>query len=257
MVKVIVLSGYGLNCEEETIFAFKAAGLSGKIIHINSLIANPKLLKKYQILAIPGGFSYGDCTGSGNGLAWKIRNNFWQELQDFISRDTLTIGICNGCQILINLGLVPFANEKASVACAVNNNGVYQCRWVDLKITNNSPWLKDISQIKLPVAHREGNFVMQNATLQQIEHNKQIAMQYVKQDGTKAAGLFPYNPNGAMSDIAAITDKTGRIIAMMPHPERAIFASQQQDWFVHKRKANFAKYSSGLKIFSNGLNYFA
>jgi phosphoribosylformylglycinamidine synthase len=257
--KVLVLSGYGLNCEEEVCFAFKVAGIPGKTIHINSLISNPCLLKKYQILAIPGGFSYGDHTGSGNALAWKIRSNLWQELQEFIHRDTLTIGICNGCQILVNLGLVPaIRNNKPSVALASNKTGVYQCRWVHLEVTNNSIWLKNIKQIKLPVAHGEGNFVMQAETLTQMEQNQQIAMKYARADDKVAAGIFPYNPNGSIADIAAITDQTGKVLAMMPHPERAVFSVQGEDWFLFRRnnKKKISKYSGSIKIFSNALNYF-
>ena len=107
--KIIIMSGYGLNCEEETKFAFDSAGGEAHIVHINDLIAQPKMLFEYQILVFPGGFSYGDDTGSGKAYANKFKNNLTKELNEFLSRDTLAIGICNGFQIMTNLGILPGA----------------------------------------------------------------------------------------------------------------------------------------------------
>ena len=147
--KVMVMSGYGLNCEEETAFAFEKAGAEADIVHINDLIKKPKMLSKYQILAFPGGFSYGDDTGSGKAYALKFKNHLAKELKEFLSRDTLLIGICNGFQIVTNLGILPGA-------LTYNKNPVYMDRWVDLKAAGKSPWLAGIEKISLPIAHGEG-----------------------------------------------------------------------------------------------------
>ncbi len=262
--KVIILSGYGLNCEEETLHAFNHCGIDGNVIHINDLIENPKVLDEHQILAIPGGFSYGDDTGSGNAFAQKMKLAIWDELKSFIERDTLTIGICNGCQILVNLGLVPALNAygERDVAVTYNASARYQCRWIDVKVESNSPWLKDINSLHIPVAHGEGRFMMEDSTLKALENNGQIAAQYINQDGSPANGEFPANPNGSIKDIAAITDKTGRVLAMMPHPERGMFTWQRDDYHELKDQAQrdgieLPDESEGLQIFKNAAKYFS
>ena len=204
--QALVIAGYGLNCEEETLYAFNYTGIEGEIIHINDLIDSPEKLNQFQILTIPGGFSYGDDTGSGNAFAQKMKLALWDDLVKFTERDTLTLGICNGCQILANLSLIPKVGER-KVAVTYNENARYQCRWVDLKTNteNSSPWLTGIDTMHIPVAHGEGRFMMEDDTLQALQN--QIAFQYVK-DGTPANGEFPYNPNGSVQDIAALTDET-------------------------------------------------
>jgi len=258
MPQILIMSGYGLNCEDETLQAFELAGFKGQIIHVNDIIENKKLLQNFQALAIPGGFSYGDDTGSGNALANRIRWNMWDELVEFINRDTLTIGICNGCQVSVNLGLVPAlsgAYGKRAVAMLQNSSNVYQCRWVYLKKSpdNKSPWLKDIDVMHVPVAHGEGNFYMEAETLAAIKSNGQIAFQYTNDKGELAKGAFPINPNGAMEDIAAITDSSGRILSIMPHPERGMLAFQTGITGSDNPTAN----ADGMKIFTNAARYFA
>lgn len=262
--KSIVLAGYGLNCEEETAHAFEHNGIESDIVHINDLIETPKILEQYQILAIPGGFSYGDDTGAGNAYAQKLKLALMPELIKFVERDTLTIGICNGCQILVNLGLVPALNAygERDVAVTYNENNRYQCRWIDLKIENASPWLQDIETLHIPVAHGEGRFMMSDDTHKALKENNQIAARYIKPDGTAAEQEFPHNPNGSLDDIAAITDKTGRVIAVMPHPERGMFTWQRDDFAELKDKAQregkeLPEDSDGLKIFQNAARYFA
>ena len=137
-MKVIVLSGYGINCENETLHAFETVGFKGKIVHVNDLINNPKQLNDYQVFALPGGFSYGDDTGSGNAMAKKIMVNLYDELLKFASKDKLIIGICNGCQILVNLGIVPGIHKKEQeIALLENDSNVYQCRWINVKVNKN------------------------------------------------------------------------------------------------------------------------
>jgi len=259
--KALILAGYGLNCEEETLHAFEHVGLSATILHINDVIETPKELENYQVLAIPGGFSYGDDTGSGNAFAQKMKLALWDELLAFTARDTLTIGICNGCQILANLGLVPKVGER-KIAVTYNENARYQCRWVDLKGNNvsTSPWLTNVTDMHIPVAHGEGRFMMDDATLKTLQDNNQIALQYTK-DGALADGEFPYNPNGSINDIAALTDETGRILAIMPHPERGMFTWQRDDYDVLKDQATrtgtqIKKEADGIALFKNAYSYF-
>ena len=264
--KALILAGYGLNCEEETSFAFQYNGLETNIIHINDLIDTPTTLKAYQVLAIPGGFSYGDDTGSGNAFAQKMKLALWDHLLTFIERDTLTIGICNGCQILANLALIPGLDNQygdRSVAVTYNENARYQCRWIDLKINENntSPWLSDINAMHIPVAHGEGRFMMNDQTLDDIQKKSIIAAQYINQDGDLADGEFPFNPNGSMSDIAALTDESGKILGIMPHPERGMFSWQRDDYAEAKDEAqrkgqSLPETADGMALFRNAAKYF-
>ena len=178
-MKVLILSGYGINCENETLHAFEVVGFEGQIVHINDLIQNPKQLNNYQVFAIPGGFSYGDDTGSGNAMAKKIMTNLYDQLIDFSSKEILIIGICNGCQILINLGSVPSINKKEpEVAMIENKSGSYECRWVNVKVRNNkSPWLKNINTLSLPVAHQEGQLMIPVNLLKRIKTNNLSGLQ--------------------------------------------------------------------------------
>ncbi len=264
MVKAIVLTGYGVNCEEETAFAFRKAGAEAEILHINDLIASPNRLQEAQILAFPGGFSYGDDTGSGNALANKIRNNLWEQLVDFIEAEKLVIGICNGFQVITNLGILPgIENRKPqrTVALTHNNSARYECRWTSLKpFSKKCAFTKGIDSIRLPVAHAEGKFTASPEILKQLNESGQVVFRYVKGEEL-AKGEFPFNPNGSAEDIAGICDKSGRILGMMPHPERNIFFTQQPDWNLQRERLRRAgkeipEESAGLKIFRNAVEYF-
>lgn len=263
--KILVLSGYGINCERETKQAFDFVGGDAEIVHVNDLINKEKSLEDYQILAFPGGFSYGDDTGSGNAMANKIRLNLWDELMKFVSSGKLIIGICNGFQILINLGLLPainkgYGNRQASLT--FNNSTRYECRWVHIK--NNSSkcvFTKNIEKLHVPVAHGEGKFFASDDVLDYLEKNNQIVFTYSLPNNKPARGQFPFNPNGALKDIAGICDETGRILGMMPHPERAILASNSPDFQKIKEKYKREKqeisvyYHSAINIFKNAVDY--
>jgi phosphoribosylformylglycinamidine synthase len=229
------------------------------------LAENPKELETVQILAIPGGFSYGDDTGSGNAFAQKMRLTLMDHLKKFVERDTLTLGICNGCQIAINLGLAPAFDKKYGervVAVSHNLTARYQCRWVDVSVqSTTSPWLAGVSRLHVPVAHGEGRFMMDDGVLATLRGQKQIALRYVKPDGSPANGEFPFSPNGSTDDIAGITDETGRVLALMPHPERGMFTSQRDDYATLKDAARRAGKSlpdtaDGMDIFKNAARYF-
>ncbi|HUC87359.1 MAG TPA: phosphoribosylformylglycinamidine synthase subunit PurQ [Candidatus Saccharimonadales bacterium] len=261
--RALVFSGYGLNCEAETKLAFEQAGGLADIIHINDLIASPKQLAAYQILAFPGGFSYGDDTGAGNAFATKLRHHLGESLSAFVQHDTLAIGICNGFQIIANLGLVPATNEtytQRSVALVANDSSRYVARWVDLQVESRSPWLAGITDLSLPIAHGEGKLVADPAMIARLKANRQIALRYVSGPVCEYADL-PANPNGSTDDIAGITDETGRILGLMPHPERAVFFTQQPHWPILSEQLKrggkpIPAPGPGVAIFRNAVNYF-
>lgn len=251
--KIIVLSGYGLNCEEETALAFTLAGGVADVVHINDLVEKPAMLMRYQILAIPGGFSYGDDLGGGKAYANKLNNHLKKYLADFAAKDKLIIGICNGFQILTQAGLLPGA-------LTFNDNNRYTDRWVDLKISNKSPWLKNIKTLSLPIAHGEGKFMAENNVLKTLKKQKQIAGVYYKGEVCRYQDLPP-NPNGSTLDIAMLTSDDGKILGIMPHPERGMFFTQHPMWPLLKEKLlrkgkPLPKFAEGLKIFKNAVGYF-
>ena|SRR3989344_3381556 len=251
--KAIILSGYGLNCEDETAYAFSLAGGQADIVHVNDLVAAPKMLDKFQILAIPGGFSYGDDTGSGKAYANKLKNHLEDALHRFADLNKLMIGICNGFQILTQSGLLPGA-------LTFNDNARYTDRWVDLKVAGSSPWLIDIDHLSLPIAHGEGKFYADKKTLNHLQKNGQVAFSYFKGEISKMQNLPP-NPNGSLLDIAAITGYNGRVLGIMPHPERAMFFTQLPHWTLLKEEimrtgGKIPTFGPGLQIFKNAVNYF-
>ena len=237
--KVIVFSGYGLNSEEETKYAFEIGGAKQvDIVHVNDLIDGIYDLKDYNIAAFPGGFAYGDDTGSGNAYANKLKNHLWGEIEKFVNRDTLTIGICNGFQIITNLGLLPSLEYKygeKQVALLHNAQARYIDRWVDLKITNNSPWLKDIKVFSTAISHGEGKFYAAPDVLKKIKKHDLIALKYYKGEICEYQNL-PANPTGTLEDVAGITNGSGKILGLMPHPERGMFFTHLPHWTYLKEK---------------------
>ena len=250
----IIFSGYGLNCEEETKHAFEMAGARAQIVHINDAITKPSVLEKAQIIAMPGGFSYGDDTGSGKAYGNRLRGHLNNALQKFFERDTLTIGICNGFQILTAAGILPGA-------LLANDSGRYSCRWVDLDVAGTSPWLSGIQRLSLPIAHGEGKYFAPEETLQQLKADNAIALRYVKGDISTHFDL-PGNPNGAIENIAGVSARGGRILGLMPHPERGISFFQLPHWTYLKEKKlrkgeELADEGPGMQLFRNAINYFA
>ncbi len=251
--KAIIFSGYGLNCEEETKFAFERAGAGADIVHINDLVDGRVSLTHYQILAVPGGFSYGDDTGSGKAYANKIKNHLAEEVADFFEGDKLGIGICNGFQILTNAGLLPGA-------LTYNDSARYTDRWVDLEVVSESPWLRGVTRMSVPIAHGEGKFVGSEALLDELEAAKSVAFRYVRGEICAWQDLSP-NPNGSFRNIAGVLGHGGRILGMMPHPERAQFFTQLPHWTYLKENASrtgkkIPQEGPGLKIFRNAVSYF-
>lgn len=261
--KALILAGFGLNCDTETKYAFDRVGANVQIVHINDVINKKKNFNNYQILVFQGGFSYGDDTGAGNAFAAQVRNHLWEDILSFIKKDNLVIGICNGFQILVNLGLLPALHNiygNRTVALVHNSNARYTVRFVDLQVESKSPWLTDIDRISLPIAHGEGKFFAEKEILQQLIMKKMIALRYTDGDMCKWLGYSP-NPNGSLRDIAGITDTTGRILGLMPHPERAQFMCQMPNFTYLKEKyeregKKLPAEGPGLAIFRNAVKYF-
>lgn len=253
-IKVLILTGYGINAEKELAWAFELAGGAPDIVHLEDVIENKKLLDKYRILAFPGGFSFGDHISSGRVYANMVKNNLIDELRSFIDSDKLVIGICNGFQIITKLGIVPDLdkNQKQSVSLIQNDSGHFEDRWVWLKVqTNKCPWLYNIDTIYLPVRHGEGKFVVENdILLNRLKENDQIALKYYNPNSKDVT--YPFNPNGSIEDIAGIINTKGNVFGLMPHPEAYIFNENHPRW---TEKVISDKYI-GLDIFKNGINYF-
>ncbi len=253
--KVIVLSGYGINGEQEMRQGFILAGAERvDEVHINDLIDKSCSLQDYNILALPGGFSYGDHTGAGKAMANRILNNLGDELLKFVKRNTLTFGICNGFQILVQLGLLPALDENYGTRQAAlihNDSQRYQCEWVKLKI-EDSPcvFTKGIDELELPIGHGEGHFYMSEENLNKLEEDGLVALRYLGR-----------NPNGSLRDIAGICDPSGRIFGLMPHPDRALFFTNLPDWTQKKalflaEGKNLPEEGPGQIIYKNAVNYF-
>ena len=238
MVKVIIMSGYGINSEKESVYAFERAGAKADIIHINDLIAGTNKMSDYDIMMFPGGFSYGDDTGAGNAFANKVKNNLWKELTEFINSGKLILGVCNGFQIMVHLGLFSRNYGEKNHAILWNSSNRLECRDVFIK-NNNSEcvFTKKIDVAHLPVSHGEGRFFCDKKTFTELKKNNQIVFTYCDGNGKAANGKYPFNPNGSMADIAGICDKTGRLMGMMPHPERAFFSTSLPDYQLIKETA--------------------
>jgi len=264
--KVLVMSGYGINCETETAHAFQKAGAETDIVHINDLIAGKKKMADYEIIMFPGGFSYGDDTGSGNAFANKIKNNLFDDLKEFINSGKLILGICNGFQVMTNLGLFALPStdygERIS-ALEANTNNRYECRWVHIKENESiCVFTKGIDITNVPIAHGEGRFYCDEKTYMELKENKQIVFSYCDSEGNSANEEYPLNPNGAQHDIAGICDKTGRIFGLMPHPERALYSISEPEYQLKKEIAkrngqNIPEFiENNLQIFKNAVEYF-
>ena len=255
-INVLILTGYGINAEKELGWAFELAGGCVKIIHIEDLADNTAILDNYQILAFPGGFSYGDHIASGKVFGNKIKYSFFDKLRSFIDKDKLVIGICNGFQIITKLGLIPnIDNSYNQVASLIeNDSGHFENRWVWLKNENkNSIWLNDIDTLYLPIRHGEGKFIVKSDDiLAEMKQNNQIALKYINPKETEGKVLYPFNPNGSTENIAGIFNKKGNVFGLMPHPEAFLLAENHPNWSDKKEKIT----PDGLKIFINGINYF-
>jgi phosphoribosylformylglycinamidine synthase len=254
--RVIVIRTAGTNCDYETAAAFELAGARADRVHVNRLISNEVKLSDYQILAVPGGFSYGDDIASGKILANEMKNKLGDPLRDFALKGKPVIGICNGFQVLVKMGILPDARSfSQTTTLTFNDSDKFECRWVYLKAQENgagkrtSLWVRGLPHIiPLPVAHGEGKFVAADVrTLNAIERSGQVVFRYVDERG--AAASYPANPNGAVNAIAGICNARGNVFGLMPHPERFVFRLQHPT----RTAAGDNVHGWGLQIFKNAV----
>lgn len=255
-VHALVLTGFGINCDGETQTAFMRAGAQADRVHLNDVIAVPAMLENYQILAVPGGFSFGDDIASGKILANRLRYRLGDALRKFVADGKLMIGICNGFQVMVKMGILPMENGqfRQEVTLTHNDSGRFEDRWIRLGVDPNSKcvWLKGMTALELPVRHGEGKFIpMDDMTLSRLKANGQVALRYLTADGTPARGRFPENPNGSVDDIAGICDATGRVFGLMPHPEAYVDRHHHPRWF----REVLPEEGAGLQVFRNAVEY--
>jgi phosphoribosylformylglycinamidine synthase I len=249
-VKVLVLRGPGTNCDQETAFAFQKAGAVTSLCHINMLVRRERRLSDYQILVIPGGFVYGDDIAAGKVLANEMKWKLGDEIRQFVTGGGLILGICNGFQVMAKAGILPdIQNPHAPpLTLAANDSGRFECRWVHLAVDKKSPcvFTRGLESIYLPVAHGEGKVVTDVRGMREIN----AVLYYTDESGDPRAG-YPHNPNGSMGNVAGVCDPTGRVFALMPHPERHIRFTQHPQWTRKKPR----EFGDGLAIFQNAVNF--
>ena len=254
-VNALVLRAAGINCDYETEYALELAGAKAQRMHINELIKNPQVLDSMQILVFPGGFSYGDDVAAGKILANQVQHHLGDIIRKFIKDGKLVLGICNGFQVLVKTGILPgFAQEQSdsqTVSITNNDSAKFDDRWVYLQPgTDNCVFLNKDQRIYLPMAHGEGKVVTRTPQiLEAIATQGHIAFRYVDKYGD--TGEFPVNPNGSMESIAGLTDSTGRVLGLMPHPERFVRRTQHPQWT--RLEDDLAV--DGMTIFNNAVKY--
>ena len=250
--RVLVLRAAGVNCNEETAYAFEVAGAETRQIHVNRLLEKPAILDEFAAVALPGGFSYGDDISAGRVLALELDERLGDALRSLLDRNGLIIGICNGFQVLIKSGLLPGpekSSDPVSATLVENECHHYVDRWVNLAVNGKkSLFFEEETTLELPVAHAEGRFVaMDESSLDRLFDDDRVVLRYVAPDGSEAS--FPENPNGSQRGVAGICDATGQVLGLMPHPERFIFPWQHPRWSRDKTRET----SDGICLFHNAV----
>jgi phosphoribosylformylglycinamidine synthase len=257
---VLILRAPGTNCDQETSYAFTLAGAQTEIMHVNRVVESPDVFDRFQILCIPGGFSFGDDIGAGQIFALQMRHHLADALARFKAEDKLILGICNGFQVMIRSGILlddePPHGPPATLAC--NDSARYEDRWVRVGVQGDKcPMLRGIDTMYLPVAHGEGKFVARDAAiLNRLESSGQLILRYRPLAATSPTASFcsfPDNPNGSQLDVAGVCDSTGRVLGLMPHPERHIDRTHHPRW----TRGEGGAVGDGLKVFTNAVEYFS
>jgi phosphoribosylformylglycinamidine synthase I len=250
--RAIVIRAPGTNCDEEAAVAWQRAGAVAETWHVNRLIESPSVLGRFEILTIPGGFSYGDDLGAGRILATRLGVVLGDALRRFHDRGGLVLGICNGFQVLVRSGLLPGGAQVGAATLAHNESGRFEARWVSVMPRPGlSPFVTFNEPIELPVAHGEGRFLTAlPAQLGRLEENRQIVLQYACAAGRPTQD-YPANPNGSAAAAAGVCDRTGRIFGRMPHPERFIESWHHPRWT--RRTDGSAGAGDGLMIFRSAV----
>jgi phosphoribosylformylglycinamidine synthase I len=251
--RILILRAPGANCDVETQFAFEQAGGSAERIHINRLREHPALLHRFQILVIPGGFTYGDDAGAGKILAIQLAHFLGDALRRFRNQEKLILGICNGFQAILKAGLLLLPDEEGPLATLTHNDsGKFEDRWIHLQAyPAKCPFLTGIERMHLPVAHGEGRFICREEWyLKGLEESGLVVLRYVTEDGRPA--VYPENPNGSQAGVAGICDATGHVLGLMPHPERHVLPTQHPHW----TRNGLAPEGDGLQLFRNAVQFF-
>jgi phosphoribosylformylglycinamidine synthase len=263
--RVCVLRAPGTNCDVETAFAFESCGAIADRVHLFRILEQPALLDSYQILCIPGGFSYGDDLGAGVVFGAQLRGRLGDAIGRYLQADKLALGICNGFQVLVKAGILPDGasgwttdfGRPRDTTLTWNLNGKYTALWVKLKVqAPQCVFLKGIDTLDAPIAHAEGRIVVSDpAVLARWRQRNQVAVTYSGTEATVGDEVlhYPINPNGSLANIAGLCDPTGRVFGMMPHPERFLFAHQHPTWTRDNRQGE----GDGIKIFRNAVGYFS
>ncbi|MHC4605441.1 MAG: phosphoribosylformylglycinamidine synthase I [Planctomycetota bacterium] len=252
--RALVLRAAGTNCDRETAVAAEKGGFAAEILHVNRLVESPDLLGGFHFLVVPGGFSYGDDLGAGRVFANELRVKLGGPLREFVRAGRLVLGICNGFQVLVLSGLLPdpFSKDTSSpVTLTVNDSGRYEDRWVYLKVSSQkSEFVREGALVELPVAHGEGKFLPRDErVLESLREEGQLVLRYVGPDGRQAG--HPWNPNGSVEDVAGICDPTGRVLGLMPHPERFQDSTNHPQWTRRGKEIP----PDGLEFFRNACAY--
>jgi phosphoribosylformylglycinamidine synthase len=257
--RVLILRAPGTNCDRETAFAFEKAGARADTVHLNRLLECPKLADEYQILCIPGGFSYGDDICAGRIFGNQMRHHLRDAMQSFKDAGKLILGICNGFQILIKSGvLLPDRAAEPIATLTLNESGRFEDRWVHLRVVSpKCVFLQGLQRLYLPVAHAEGKFVARDEpTLSRLDAGGQLALRYALPTNSwiptpDPSVPYPANPNGSALAVAGLCDETGRVFGLMPHPERHVDPTQHPRWTRKRRESG-----DGLAVFENAVRFF-
>jgi phosphoribosylformylglycinamidine synthase I len=249
--RILILRTPGTNCDAETAHAFELAGGAAQVLHINRMLDSPRLAAEYQVLCIPGGFSYGDDVAAGRILGNQIRHHFADAMHEFREAGKLILGICNGFQVLIKSGLLDVDDAAGPFASLTwNDSGKFMDRWVGLRnVGQRCVFLQGVSDLVLRITCAEGKFVTRDAdSLARLEQNGQLVLRYADTGRMQA----PFNPNGSVADVAGICDLSGRVFGLMPHPESYIDFTQHPQWTRLEERGE----GQGLVIFRNAVRYF-
>ena len=259
-VRVLVITGLGLNCEAETEAAFRAAGATPELVHLLDLLDGTakRRLSDYPVLAFIGGFAFGDHLGAGSVFANKIRFRLYDDLLRFVERGGLSLGVCNGFQTMTRLGLLPgldgdYRTPRATLA--PNDRPGYRDAWVTLGFEKDSPcvWTRGLDRMELPSRHGEGKFLADDGVRERLEAQGQIVCRYLGPDGAPTQE-WPHNPNGSPDAVAGICDPSGRLFGLMPHPDAYLYPFHHPQWTRRRLHGPLPAEGEGMRIFRNGVD---
>jgi phosphoribosylformylglycinamidine synthase I len=253
-VRVLVIRAAGINCDEEIMHCWRLAGATPDLLHVNAMAADPRVLEGYAIVTIPGGFSYGDDITAGVILARRLQDDVPDVFRAFVDRGGGVLGVCNGFQVLVKMGLLPggeFGRDQVTVT--FNDSARFEARWVRMDVcTSRCPFLEKGNHLEMPVEHAEGKVVTAtDAVTERLIQSDRVALQYIDADGQH--DTYPANPNGSTAGIAGLCDATGRIFGLMPHPDRHFDHTQHPQWTRRKPSGP----PDGLTVFQNAVRYWS